>query len=182
MARAKTTQKTTPTKPRPTPKKKPSVAAAKQKVYAAVRHGTPAKVDAAHKELRKAERRADAKALWPDVAKVIDKGDAKKLAALLAGGVPPDVMASWGEFALMRAVTSGNVELVRVLLDAGATIDKTDFEGETALGGAAWRGHVTIVDVLLERGARRDIRNHFGDAPTDRAKKAGHTALAKRLH
>ena len=174
--------KTKPTKPKPTPKKKPSVAGAKQTVYAAVRHGTPAKAAAAHKELRQAEKRADAKALWPDVAKVIDKGDSKKLAALLAGGVPADVMASWGEFALMRAATSGHVELVRTLLDAGATIDKIDFEGETALGGAAWNGHTAVVDLLLERGARQDIKNHFGDAPTDRAKKAGHTALAKRLH
>lgn len=91
-------------------------------------------------------------------------GDAAKVTALLAEGVPAD--ARRGGFpALHRAAQAGSVAALEALVVAGADLDATDRAGHTALARGALFGRAAAVSFLLEAGADPNAHAEPNDQP-----------------
>ena len=119
-----------------------------------------------------------------ELLQATEKGNLKKVQALLDAGIPFESCDQYGRTALMIAAQKGNAELVDLLLLAGAKIEASD--GTTALDSAASGGHIVVVKKLLEAGA--DVDAKWEGSMTDSGMTAlevavwgGHTALAELL-
>jgi len=130
--------------------------------------------------------RADA----PDGKKVTEllqaaeRGNLKKVQALLNSGIPVESCDQYGRTALTIAAQKGNAELVDFLLQSGAKIEASD--GTTALDNAASRGHIAVVQKLLDAGADVDARwegsmTESGMTALEASVWGGHIAVAEML-
>lgn len=83
----------------------------------------------------------------------VKRGDAKKVAALVAAGADVHDVDPAGRSGLVWAATQGKEPVVAVLIDSGAKVDVVDNEGWSALMYASYRGHAGVVKQLLEARA-----------------------------
>ena len=83
----------------------------------------------------------------------VKRGDAKKVAALVAAGADVHDVDPAGRSGLVWAATQGKEPVVAVLLDSGARVDVVDDEGWSPLMYASYRGHAGVVKQLLEARA-----------------------------
>ena len=80
-------------------------------------------------------------------------GDAGALAALLDGGLPPNLRNDKGDSLVMLAAYNGNEPAVRTLLEHGADPDALNDNGQSPLAGVAFKGETAIARLLLAHGA-----------------------------
>jgi len=120
---------------------------------------------------------------WNALLTAAHEGDAKRVKAILARGVPVDARDPMGKStALMAAAHNpGHVEACRVLLDNGAHIDARNAFGNTSLMLAASDGCTEVVRLLLSRGANRNATNNAGHTALYLAQKEGHNDTAALL-
>jgi hypothetical protein len=83
----------------------------------------------------------------------VKRGDAKKVADLLAAGADVHDVDPAGRSALTWAATQGKQAVIAVLVNGGADVDHQDDEGWTALMYSAYRGHADTTRQLLEAHA-----------------------------
>lgn len=116
----------------------------------------------------------------------VKRGDANKVAALLAAGADCHNVDPAGRSALTWAATQGKQPVVVVLLNGGARVDGLDNEGWTALMYSAYRGHAGVVKHLLEARADPMPRALSGDwegrRALDIAKGRRHSECITLLH
>ena len=93
-----------------------------------------------------------------------DVDDPETLAALLRGGLDPEIRDREGRTLLMN---SREPSVSRVLLAAGADPDAQDERGRTALVYAAGYYVSELVEVLLDGGASIDVRDADGRSVAD---------------
>jgi hypothetical protein len=92
------------------------------------------------------------------------RGELETVRRLLAEGVSPGSVGSWGDPALCRAAWGGHAPVVELLLDAGAGVDVRDSRGQTALMLAAGSGSLDVVRLLLRAGADPALKSDYGNA------------------
>ena len=119
-----------------------------------------------------------------ELLQAAEKGNVKKVQALLDAGVPVEGSDQYGRTALMIAARKGSTELVNLLLRAGAKIEASD--GTTALDSAASEGHLAVVQQLLDAGAVVDSKwegsmTDSGMTALEVAVWGGHTGVAELL-
>ncbi|KAK7793506.1 hypothetical protein R5R35_001842 [Gryllus longicercus] len=89
------------------------------------------------------------------------------VAALLAGGTPPNARPHGLPPALFAAISDG--ACVLELLEAGADPNAVDDEGQTPLHYAAAANEHTVIRILLTYDANLDARDNAGRTPIDLA-------------
>ncbi len=99
------------------------------------------------------------------IHKAIEKGDRKKVKALLAAGAPVDERNGDRQTPLMVAVLYKLLPLFKTLLKAGADVNAADRTGDSVMHYAATYGTPTLVQALLERGPNLGARNTEGETP-----------------
>lgn len=111
-------------------------------------------------------------------------GDAEVVTALLARGADANAREkSYGQTALMWAVSNKNLEATRILMDHGADIaaHSSTGAGFTPLHFAAREGALEIARLLLAKGANLNATATNGSSPLLVATVRGHVSLAKYL-
>lgn len=106
----------------------------------------------------------------PDLAALIDRGDAEGLRAALDEGAEANTADSRGVTLLARAAGKGDLAMVELLLERGAEVDRASDVGNTALMEAAASGHVEIAARLLAAGADPKHKNKWNLGAWDWAK------------
>ncbi|GMT50043.1 MAG: hypothetical protein IEMM0008_1582 [bacterium] len=85
--------------------------------------------------------------------KAVEKGNIKKVAALIKKGANVNAKDDWRRSSLYTASGMGHLAIVKLLIQKGADVNlKNEFDG-TALHEACSEGHSNIVNVLLKKGA-----------------------------
>ncbi|MGI8949347.1 MAG: ankyrin repeat domain-containing protein [Ornithinimicrobium sp.] len=84
------------------------------------------------------------------------QGDAIRLSAYVARGVPVDLTDAQGNTLIMLAAYHGHAETVRALAASGADVDRLNDRGQSPLAGAVFKGEDDVVRVLLAAGADPD--------------------------
>jgi ankyrin repeat protein len=110
-----------------------------------------------------------------------ESGELEGVRQLLAEGVSPDSVCSYGYPALLGAVRSERTAVVELLLGAGAGVDVPDSNGWTALTCAAVRGHLDIVRLLLRGGADPALKNKSGKDALAFAEERGNADMVELL-
>lgn len=119
--------------------------------------------------------------------KVIDaaqKGDAKKLQALLSAGASANAHGAaenWGTPALVCAATAGHDKILEILVSAGANVDAPDTQGVTALIAAASKGRLDMVEILLKAKAKVDLTTCMNNTALHEAALSGHEKVVRAL-
>lgn len=123
--------------------------------------------------------RVDCEPLLAFMAPVYDaaaRGDANKVAELLASGMDPNARGERGQYGwtpLLVAIKKhgANVELITTLLGTGerlkpgcatADVNLPESDGHTPLMAAACRGLLPVIDMLVERGADLNVASFHG--------------------
>jgi len=109
------------------------------------------------------------------------RGDAPRVAALLAAGADPDARDRDGRPVLVLAAGSGRVGAVRALLRGGSTPDAATASGWTALHEAARVGSLDAVRALVGGGAAVDLRDRVRGTPLDVAEVSEQPEVARLL-
>lgn len=81
------------------------------------------------------------------------QGEADKLLALVAEGLPADLTDHKGDTLLILASYNGHNDLARALVERGATIDRLNDKGQSALTCAVFRQNTELTRFLLDAGA-----------------------------
>lgn len=81
------------------------------------------------------------------------QGEADKLLALIAEGLPADLTDHKGDTLLILASYNGHNDLARALVERGATIDRLNDKGQSALTCAVFRQNPELTRFLLDAGA-----------------------------
>lgn len=81
------------------------------------------------------------------------QGEADKLLALIAEGLPADLTDHKGDTLLILASYNGHNDLARALVERGATIDRLNDKGQSALTCAVFRQNTELTRFLLDAGA-----------------------------
>ena len=94
-------------------------------------------------------------------------GHAPVVRWLLEAGAQKDLRNSWGQTALLEAVTKpvtqdGDAQVVQLLVKSHCQLNLRNCCGRTALMVAASQGHARNVHILLDGGAQRDLRANDG--------------------
>lgn len=110
-----------------------------------------------------------------------EKGDSRKVKALLDDGVPVDCSNIISIQAIHNAAKAGDLELVRLLLARGARIDVRDHSGEQPIHYAAASGNVELIKFLLDSGVSVDARSDYGRQPLHLAAAWGRLDAARFL-
>jgi ankyrin repeat protein len=84
-------------------------------------------------------------------------GDAERLDAYVAAGVPVDLTDASGNTLVMLAAYHGHAESVSVLVRRGADVDRLNDRGQSPLAGAVFKGEREVVGVLVDAGADPDV-------------------------
>jgi ankyrin repeat protein len=100
------------------------------------------------------------------------KGDAQKVASLLAAGANAGACDDDGCTPLHAAVKSWSLSICVALLNAGAPVDCQDVHGNTPLGNAVFesRGRDEVIELLRSRGADPLLKNRHGLSPLQLAR------------
>ena len=110
------------------------------------------------------------------------RGDAARVAWLLARGAPKEVADAKGWTALHWASFHGRADAVRALLAAGASAGAEDANGVAPLFFAARNGHVKAARALIEAGASVEAEvKSYGFRPLHVAALEGRDAVAALL-
>lgn len=99
--------------------------------------------------------------------------DAKLLRLALEAGVDPNAADSFGNTALIYAMSSSGPEPGRLLVQAGAKVNQQARSGETALHQAVRNAQYDLVCLLVEAGAKVDVKNTKGETPLHLARTLG---------
>jgi ankyrin repeat protein len=91
------------------------------------------------------------------------RGDAARVAQLLAAGADPDEANDFGATPLREAALRGDTAVLQLLLKAGADPQSANAEGETALMRVARTGNVEAAKLLVKHGAKVDAREKWGE-------------------
>lgn len=111
---------------------------------------------------------SDSFKLEKEMVSAAEKGDNKKIVALLAKGV--SVNAKDGLIsALHAAVAYDQISTAKLLISKGANVDIRSDEQATPLFEAAANGNVKMLTLLLESGAQIEAKSAFGDTALFRA-------------
>ena len=110
-----------------------------------------------------------------------EKGDARRVTALLDAGVPVDGHDIISIQAIHKAAKAGDLGLVRLLLARGAGIDARDHSGEQPIHYAAASGNVELIRFLLDSGGKVDARADYGRQPLHLAAGRGRLDAARFL-
>ncbi|GAA1359069.1 ankyrin repeat domain-containing protein [Arthrobacter rhombi] len=81
------------------------------------------------------------------------QGEADRLLALIAEGLPADLTDHKGDTLLILASYNGHNDLARALVERGATIDRLNDKGQSALTCAVFRQNTELTRFLLDAGA-----------------------------
>jgi ankyrin repeat protein len=92
------------------------------------------------------------------------KGHAKRMSAMIQGGISPDLQDDNGNTALHFAASAGHVAVVELLLAQGATLSMQDAEGWTAMRRALENGHHSVLRAIVIHSPD----SHTLDAKVDR--------------
>jgi ankyrin repeat protein len=143
--------------------------------------------DTSQVQARLAENPDLARALAPDGFSALHLAaffaHPETLAALLAGGAPPNIVARnpMQVTPLHSAVACGDAEraqaMAALLLDHGADPNIAQQDGFTPLTAAAQDGNLPLTRLLLNAGARRNACNANNKTALDVAREHGHAAL-----
>ncbi len=118
----------------------------------------------------------------PEFLKVVQKGAADKIAALLTdNSTLANTRDEESETMLHIAVQKGKDKVITVLLDSGAEINIGDSIGDTPLHLAVKKGADKLVSLLLSRGAAVNINNNDGLTPLHLAAGKGQLKIATLL-
>ena len=109
------------------------------------------------------------------------RGDAARVAWLLARGAPREAKDAEGWTALCWASWQGRTDAVRALLAAGAAVDAADNDGMTPLYVAAHAGHADAVSALLAAGAGFEAAHHSSARPLHISSYRGHEGVTALL-
>ena len=88
-----------------------------------------------------------------ELRRAADRGDAARLAELLAQGADPNTRNRFGSTALHLAARHGHLPVVELLLAQGAEASRRDNHGNTAAVLATWGVHREVLQSLIERAA-----------------------------
>lgn len=126
------------------------------------------------------------KPLAQQMVDAVQNGDAAKVGALLARGVPPNAVARNGTTALYGATMScGGTASLDLVLAAGAdpNVESTGSTDGTPLCGAACWGYAEVVEALLAHGADPNMREDGGTdcTPLWWASRGGHEESVRLL-
>ena len=116
-----------------------------------------------------------------DLVELAERGNLRRLEALLSVCANPNVRDADGWTPLHRAAQQGHHEVVTSLLSAGADPDLQDARGWTPLHRAAQKGHHEVVTSLLSAGADPNITNEHKTTPLHIAVAAGHRDVVDAL-
>jgi len=83
-------------------------------------------------------------------------GQAPELAALLAAGLPANLINDKGDSLLMLASYHGHLDTVRALMAHGGDPTIANDRGQVPLAAAAFKGYADIIEAMLEGGAALD--------------------------
>ena len=86
----------------------------------------------------------------PRLIEAVQKGDQKRVLALLKSGAKVNEARPDGSTPLSWAVSREDKEIVTALIGVGANVNAADENGETPLGIACGLGNVGIVNILLD--------------------------------
>ncbi len=84
------------------------------------------------------------------------EGDAERLDAYIAAGVPANLTDAAGNTLLMLAAYHGHATCVAMLAGRGADVNRPNDRGQTPLAGAVFKDEPDVVRTLLEAGADPD--------------------------
>lgn len=125
----------------------------------------------------------------PEILKIAEAGDRKKVAELLEAGADFVSADRDGVTALLAASMNGHADVVEALLAAKlppstprhAFVDSADVAGKTALMMAAGNGHVDATKALLAGGASVKLADQAGKTALHWAANVGQTATVEIL-
>jgi ankyrin repeat protein len=84
-------------------------------------------------------------------------GATERLLALVAAGLPVDLVNTSGDSLLMLAAYHGHADTVTALIEAGADVDRCNDRQQSPLAGAVFKNFGQVVAVLLDAGADPDV-------------------------
>lgn len=88
-----------------------------------------------------------------ELRRAADRGDAARVAELLAQGADPNAHNRFGSTALHLAARHGHLSVVELLLAHGAAASRRDNHGNTPAVLATWGVHREVLRTLIERAA-----------------------------
>jgi uncharacterized protein len=120
-----------------------------------------------------------AKLLFAEIAAGPEGCDIRRVRALLARGLSPDVKDD-EDPALVLATRQNLVPVIKALLEAGAAVDAPCDRGQTALLVTSYRGFPEAAVLLLAHGANPNIP-YEEDWPLGLAVNYGYTEIVKAM-
>jgi ankyrin repeat protein len=115
------------------------------------------------------------------LAEAARRGDAKRMAELMATGARLDATDPAASVLVELAIKRDDAAVLESLLQAGAAADGSDREGRTPLQIAAENGCDACVAVLIERGADLTRADGKGQTPLIVAARQGQLDIVRRL-
>ena len=124
--------------------------------------------------------------LWDEVNAPIlcvaaQRGHARALKSLLAGGANHALADAIGNTAAHNAASCGRTACLRLLLEAGAQLEAKSHDDSTPLLLAAWQGRADTCRLLLNAGASVATCDDVRRTPLHLAAKEGHLAVVNML-
>jgi bla regulator protein blaR1 len=113
--------------------------------------------------------------------KAAERGDVRRLTALLDGGANVNAALDGDGTALIGAARKGRLEAVGLLLDRGADVNKAVGGDGNPLIMAAGEGYLEVVELLLNRGAAIDEIVPGDENPLIQASANGQLAVVRLL-
>ncbi|MBZ5542608.1 MAG: ankyrin repeat domain-containing protein [Acidobacteriia bacterium] len=111
----------------------------------------------------------------------VARGDAPRIEAELAAGVPIDLLAGDGLAPLHWALACNDPAIMTLLLDRGSPVDVRSNEGATPLMNAVERARLESIAFLLDHGADVNACDRRGFTALHRAAEMGHLDVTKML-
>ena len=116
-----------------------------------------------------------------DILYAAQKGNIKKVKALINAGIDVNAEDKNGNTALMCAAAYGYTDTVNLLIDKGADVNARSNDGVTALMRVAWYGKTDVAKVLIKAGADLELKDNNEQTALMKAVSKGNTEIVNLL-